>query len=89
MVRGLTSIIDLSFGPDGALHAVEFDEDSFLAVELGQATTGTVNSCDVETGHCSVITHLPLPTAVASTRRHTYATALSLVPGEAHVVKIA
>jgi len=89
VVRGLTSIIDLSFGPDGALHAVEFDEDSFLAVELGQATTGTVNSCDVETGHCSVITHLPLPTAVASTRRHTYATALSLVPGEAHVVKIA
>ena len=88
VVRGLTSIIDLGFGRDGALHAVEFDEDSWLAVELGQATTGTVNACDVWTGECSVVAHLPMPTAVASTRRHTYATVMSLVPGEADVVRI-
>ena len=88
VVRGLTSIVDLSFGPDGALHAVEIDEDTWLAVELGLSTTGTVNACDVGTGHCEVVTHLPLPTAVASTRRHTYATVLSLVPGEADVVRI-
>lgn len=88
VVRGLTAIIDLGVGRDGALHAVELDEDSWLAVELGQATTGTVNACDVWTGECSVVAHLPTPTAVASTRRHTYATVMSLVPGEADVVRI-
>ncbi len=87
-VRGLTSIVDLGFGRDGALHAVELDEDSWFAVEFGQATMGTVNSCDVWTGECEVLAHLPMPTAVASTRRHTYATAMSLVPGKAHVVRI-
>lgn len=88
VVRGLTSIVDLGFGRDGALHAVELDEDSWLAVELDQATTGTVNSCDVWTGECTVLAHLPMPTAVASTRRHTYATVMSLVPGAADVVRI-
>ena len=70
------------------MHAVEFDEDSWLAVVLGQTTTGTVNACDVWTGKCEVVTHLPMPTAVASTRRHTFATVMSLVPGEADVVRI-
>lgn len=89
VVRGLTSIVDLNFGHDGALHAVEIDEDTWLAVELGQSTVGTVNSCEVATGDCEVVTHLRLPTAVASTRRHTYATVRSLVPGRADVVRIA
>jgi hypothetical protein len=89
VVRGLTSIVDLTFGHDGALHAVEIDEDTWLAVELGQSTVGTVNSCEVATGDCEVVTHLRLPTAVASTRRHTYATVRSLVPGRADVVRIA
>ena len=88
VARGLTSIVDLSFARNGDLHVVELDEDSWLAVELGQSTTGTVNACDVWTGRCKVVAHLPLPTAVASTRRHTYATMLSLVPGEADVVAI-
>jgi hypothetical protein len=56
---------------------------------LGQSTVGTVNSCEVATGDCEVVTHLRLPTAVASTRRHTYATVRSLVPGRADVVRIA
>ena len=33
---GFTSVIDLGFGRDGALHVVEFDEASWFAVELGQ-----------------------------------------------------
>ncbi len=89
VARRLTSIVDLSFAHNGDLHVVELDEDSWLAVELGQSTTGTVNACDVGSGRCEVVAHLPLPTAVASTRRHTYATMLSLVPGEADVVAIA
>jgi hypothetical protein len=88
VVRGLTSIVDLDFARSGRLHVVEFDEAGWLAVEFGQATTGTVDSCNVWTGNCRVLARLPLPGASASTRRHTFATVLSLVPGEADIVKI-
>jgi len=89
VARGFTSIVDLSFARNGALHVVEFDEASWLAVVFDQATVGTVNSCDVRSGDCEVVAHLPLPTAVDSTRRHIFATKLALVPGSADVVKIA
>jgi len=87
--RGFTSIVDLSFARDGALHVVEFDEASWLAAEFGQGVGGTVSSCDLATSSCDVVAQLPLPTGVASTRRHVFATILALVPGEADVVKIA
>jgi hypothetical protein len=87
--RGFTSIVDLSFRRDGSLQIVEFDEASFLAAEFGQATLGSVNSCNIDTWSCEVVASLPLPTGVDSTRRHIYATMLALVPGEADVVKIA
>ncbi|MGZ8613178.1 MAG: ScyD/ScyE family protein [Actinomycetota bacterium] len=87
--RGFTSIVDLSFARDGALHVVEFDEASWFAAELGQGEGGTVNACDLAASTCDVVAHLPLPTGVASTRRHVFATTLALVPGEADVVKIA
>ena len=87
---GFTSVIDLGFGPDGSLHVVELDEASWFAVEFGSATSGTVNSCDVATGACSVLAGgLVLPTAVASTATRTFATVFSLVPGQASVVRIA
>jgi hypothetical protein len=88
VARGFTSIVDLSFARDGSLHVVEFDEASWLAAEFGLGTGGTVNSCDLDTGECDVLARLPLPTGVASTRRHVFATMLALVPGEADVVKI-
>lgn len=89
VARGFTSIVDLSFRRDGSLQVVEFDEASWLAVEIGQATVGTVSSCDLGGGGCNVVEQLPMPTGVASTRRHIFATTLALVPGEADVVKIA
>lgn len=86
---GFTSIIDLSFDRQGMLNVVEFDEASFLAVETDQATSGTVDSCDVATGVCSVLASgLLMPTAVASTAHHTYSTVMSLIPGQANVVRI-
>ncbi len=87
--RGFTSIVDLSFARDGALHVVEFDEASWLAAEFGQGVGGTVSSCELATSSCDALAQLPLPTGVASTRRHVFATMLALVPGEADVVKIA
>jgi hypothetical protein len=85
---GFTSIIDLGFGRDGSLHVVELDEDSFLAVEFGIATIGTINSCDVSTGDCEVLTNLFMPTAVASTRKGIFATVAALVPGQATVIRV-
>jgi hypothetical protein len=90
VVDGLTSIVDLSFGPDGRLYVVEMDEASWLAVELGVATGGTVDVCNVATGRCRVVADgLPLPSAVAVAANGTvYATILSLVPGEAQVIPL-
>ena len=85
---GFTSIIDLGFGQDGALHVVELDEESWFAVEFGTPTNGTINSCNVSTGDCEVVTTLFMPTAVASTRKGIFATVAALVPGQATVVKI-
>jgi len=86
--RGFTSIVDLSFRHDGSLLVVEFDERSWFALEAGQATVGTVNSCDVASFQCEIVDRLPLPTGATSTRRDVFATMLALVPGEADVVPI-
>lgn len=87
-LRGLTSIVDLDFAPSGVLRVVELDEASWFAVESGVPTVGSIDSCNVWTGHCGVLAHLPMPSAVASTGGHVYATRLSLVPGQAGVVRI-
>ena len=91
---GFTSIVDLSFGPDGTLYVTEIDESSFLAVELGGAgsTGGTVNACgwgsfplDCE----AIATGLSMPTATTVGGDGTlYATIRSLVPGMADVVRL-
>ena len=87
--RGFTSIVDLSFRPNGSLLVVEIDDASWLAVETGQATLGTVSSCDIASWECDTVGRLPMPTAATSNRRHVFATTLALVPGAADVVKIA
>ena len=94
---GFTSIIDLTFGPDGTLYVVEIDEASFFAVQLelfsgipGRTLGGTVNACDSSTWTCNeVATGLSIPTAAAVDRDGTvYATISALVPGAAQVVKL-
>lgn len=86
--RGFTSIVDLSFTPDGELLVVELDEQSWLAAEFGLGTGGTVSRCDPSSFDCETIGELPLPTGAAATRRHVFATVLALVPGEADVVRL-
>jgi hypothetical protein len=87
-LRHLTSIVDLAFQRNGTLNVVEFAEESWFAVESGLQTTGTVDACNVWSGRCHALAHLPMPSAVATTKRHTYATILSLVPGQSGVVAI-
>jgi hypothetical protein len=70
VVAGMTSIIDLEFGPDGMLYAVEYDEAGWLAATSGGAIGGTVNRCDVGTGVCAVVADgLILPGAIAFDKR--------------------
>ncbi|MGQ0797839.1 MAG: ScyD/ScyE family protein [Methanobacteriota archaeon] len=84
---GFTSIVDLSFGPDGTLYVTEIDEASWLAVELAPfgldvMLGGTVNACDVSDWTCTeVATGLPIPIATSVAGDGVlYAAILVLVP---------
>lgn len=64
-LSGFTSIIDVAFGPDGRLYVVEYDEAGWFAATGGSPDGGTVNSCDIDTGTCSVVEGgLGLPSAI-------------------------
>jgi len=72
VANGLTSIMDLEFGPDGTLYVAIFDAVGWLGVEaaagagpLAPVAGGMVVACDVGTGACAPIaTGLGLVTAV-------------------------
>jgi hypothetical protein len=66
VVGGLTSVIDIEFGPDGGLYAVEWDANGWLAALSGFGIGGTVKRCDVSTGGCALVSGgLALPGAIA------------------------
>ncbi|HSM35028.1 MAG TPA: ScyD/ScyE family protein [Longimicrobiales bacterium] len=70
VLSGLTSVIDLEFGPDGHLYVVEFDENGWLAAILGNPGGGTINRCDVVAGTCEVVEGgLSVPGAIAFDKR--------------------
>lgn len=65
VVSGLTSVIDVEFGPDGALYVVGWDAAGWLAALMGAGAGGTVQRCDVGTGICTpVAENLALPGAI-------------------------
>jgi hypothetical protein len=91
VATGFTSIVDLTFGPDGTLYVVEIDEASWAAVEFGVGSLGgIVNACNPTTWTCSqVATGLPIPLGAAVDRRgDVYVTINALVPGAAQVIKL-
>lgn len=92
VATGFTSIVDLTFGPDGTLYVVELDEASWAAVEFGAGSVGgTVNACNPTTWTCSqAATGLPMPVGAAVDRRtgDVYVTINTLVPGAAQVIKL-
>ena len=55
VVDGLTSVIDLEFGPDGMLYIVEYDKNGWLQAVIGNAAGGAVKRCDTGTGDCEVV----------------------------------
>lgn len=70
---GLTSVIDLEFGPDGSLYVVEMDVNGwFQAAVLLNPAGGRIQRCDTGTGACSVVGQATLPVgAVAFDRSGT------------------
>ena len=92
VATGFTSIVDLTFGPDGTLYVVEIDEASWAAVEFGVGSLGgTVNACDPATWTCSeVATGLPIPIGLAVDRRagEIYVAVNALIPGQARVIRL-
>jgi hypothetical protein len=91
VMDGFTSIVDLTFGPDGMLYVVELDEASWAAVELGLGGVGgTVNGCDASNWTCTEVeAGLPIPMAAAVDRGGTvYAAIWALVPGAAQVIPL-
>jgi hypothetical protein len=88
---GFTSIIDLTFGPDGSLYVAELDEASWAAVEILQAPTGgTINACDIATLTCGeVASGIPILTAITFGKDGTlWATRNALTPGQAEVFEV-
>jgi hypothetical protein len=88
---GFTSIIDMTFGPDGSLYVAELDEASWAAVEIFQTPAGgTINACDVATHACSeVATGIPILTAITFGKDGAlWATRNALIPGQVEVFEL-
>ncbi|HSJ23242.1 MAG TPA: ScyD/ScyE family protein [Longimicrobiales bacterium] len=71
LVSGLTSVVDLAFGPDGMLYVAEMDANGWFAgAILGMRAGGRVSRCDPTTGACDVVAEdLTLPGAITFDRR--------------------
>jgi hypothetical protein len=84
---GFTSIIDLTFGPDGTLYVVELDEQSWFGMQVGQGTGGSVNACNSSTWACTQIaTGIPmLMSATVGQDGSVYIVKNALIPGAADV----
>jgi hypothetical protein len=87
---GLTSIIDLAFGPDGRLNVAQLDDASWFALELGQGVGGSVKACNLTTKTCSTsASGVPILTSIAYRGSALWGSILGLVPGQADVVPLA
>jgi len=87
---GFTSVIDLTFGPNGTLYVVELDKESWLAVETMQATTGSVKACNTNTWACAQLgPGIPIVTsATVGQDGSVWAVKNALIPGAADVVLV-
>lgn len=66
VLDGLTSIIDLAFGPDGRLNMAQLDDASWFAMEIGLGVGGSVRACTLATGSCQIIADdVPRLTSIA------------------------
>ena len=85
----LTAVIDLQFGPDGALYVAQLDDAGVGAFEEGNGIGGSVRRCSVSTGACSVVVDgIPILTAIAFRGSTLWGASFALVPGLADVTPL-
>ena len=88
---GFTSIIDMTFGPDGHLYVAEFDAASWAAVEIfGMPSGGVIKACDLSTLTChEIASGIDELTGITFGKDGAlYATRHALVPGGAEVIRV-
>lgn len=89
VVDGLTSIMDLAFGPDGRLYAAQLDDNGWFAMEIGLGAGGSVHACTLATGACSeVVSDIFMLTAIAFRGGELWGATNALIPGLADVVEL-
>ena len=85
----LTAVIDLQFGPDGALYVAQLDDAGVGAFEEGEGIGGSVRRCTVATGACAVVVAgIPILTAIAFRGETLWGASFALVPGLADVAPL-
>jgi hypothetical protein len=89
VVSGLTAVIDLQFGPDGALYVAQLDDAGVGSFEEGNGIGGSVRRCSAATGACSVVVAgIPILTAIAFRGGTLWGASFALVPGLADVAPL-
>ena len=89
VVSGVTAVIDLQFGPDGALYVAQLDDAGVGAFEEGNGIGGSVRRCSVATGACSVVVAgIPILTAIAFRGETLWGASFALVPSLADVAPL-
>lgn len=87
VLDGFTSIIDMTFGPDGRLYVAQIDDASWFA--LG-AAGGSVHACTLATGACEeIVSGIPMLTSITFRGDELWGVVFALVPGLTDVVPLA
>lgn len=87
VLDGLTSIIDLAFGPGGRLYVAQIDDQSFFALDLAFTGVpidlgGSVRACNLETKACeTIVSDLPVLTAITFRDEALWGATNSFFPG--------
>jgi hypothetical protein len=86
VLDGFTSIIDMTFGPDGRLYVAQLDDASWFA--LG-AEGGSVHACTLATGVCEeIVSGIPMLTSITFRGDDLWGVVFALVPGFTDVVPL-
>jgi hypothetical protein len=92
VLDGLTSIIDLTWGPDGRLNVAQIDDASWLALEIPgapDAIGGSVHACNLQTKACSeLVDGQMILTSIAYRGSVLWGATWALVPGLADVAPL-
>ena len=90
LADNFTSIIDLTFGPNGTLYVVELDTESWLAMEAQKGLGGAVTACNANVTSCNKIAGGILMSSAATVGGdgRVWVVKNALIPGAADVVPI-